>query len=107
MIRADLHRKTNRLLNGLARLGLRTLNRSGTPIIEIPVGSRVDATVLGNHLFNRGIYVTLAPYPLVPRRNVGFRIQVTAANTDPEITHLLTVLTEITDMFPHIISAGP
>jgi 8-amino-7-oxononanoate synthase len=107
MIRADLHRKTNRLLSGLARLRLRTLNRSGTPVIEIPVGNRVDTTVLGNHLFNRGIYVTMAPYPVVPRRNVGFRIQVTAANTDPEVTHLLTVLTEITDMFPHVISAGP
>ena len=36
-------------------------------------------------LFDRGVYVTLAAYPLVPKHEVGFRLQVTAANTDAEI----------------------
>jgi len=36
--------------------------------------------------------VTLAAYPLVPRNEVGFRIQVTAANSDAEIDRLLEVL---------------
>ena len=43
-----------------------------------------SATV-GRFLFERGIYVTLAAYPLVPKDEVGFRIQVTAANTDEQI----------------------
>ncbi len=99
-IRADLHRKTARVLDGLAQLGLRTLNRSGTPIIEVPIGTPEDTDAIGIHLFNRGIYVTMAPYPVVPRADVGVRIQVTAANTDEEIAHLLTVLAEIAAMFP-------
>jgi 8-amino-7-oxononanoate synthase len=45
-------------------------------------------------LWRRGIYVTMAAYPLVPRDQVGFRVQVTAANTDEEIDQLNTVLTE-------------
>ncbi|WP_322759770.1 pyridoxal phosphate-dependent aminotransferase family protein [Frankia sp. Cr2] len=99
-IRADLHRKTARVLDGLVQLGLRTLNRSGTPIIEVPIGTPEDTDAMGIHLFNRGIYVTMAPYPVVPRADVGVRIQITAANTDEEITHLLTVLAEIAAMFP-------
>jgi 8-amino-7-oxononanoate synthase len=43
--------------------------------------------------------VTLAPYPVVPRREVGFRIQVTAANTAEQVDHLLAVLEELDDRF--------
>ena len=39
--------------------------------------------------------MTLAAYPLVPRDQVGFRVQVTAANTDEEIDQLNAVLTEL------------
>jgi hypothetical protein len=49
--------------------------------------------------------VTLAFYPGVPREEVGFRIQVTAANTDEEITVLLTVLDQLADVIP-LASAG-
>jgi 8-amino-7-oxononanoate synthase len=37
----------------------------------------------------------MAAYPLVPRHQVGFRIQMTAANTDAEIDHLLNTLSEM------------
>jgi 8-amino-7-oxononanoate synthase len=53
----------------------------------------VDA--VGKLLWERGIYVTLAAYPLVPRHEVGFRAQVTAANTDEEIDELNAVITEL------------
>ena len=39
-------------------------------------------------LFDRGIYATMAVYPLVPRDEVGFRLQLTAANTDEQVDHL-------------------
>ena len=44
--------------------------------------------------------MTLAAYPLVPKDEVGFRIQVTAANTDEQITRLIEVLGELADRFP-------
>ena len=47
---------------------------------------------LGRYLFDHGQYATLAAYPLVPKNEVGFRIQVTAANTDEQIDELIEVL---------------
>ena len=39
--------------------------------------------------------MTLAAYPLVPRDEVGFRIQLTAANTDAEVDTLIAALEEL------------
>jgi len=96
-IRADLYRKTSRVLRHVHALGLHTPNTSGTPIIELPIADERELDQVGRILFDRGIYVTLAAYPLVPKNQVGFRVQVTAANTDDEIDQLndaLTVLAE-------------
>lgn len=94
-IRADLHRKTAHVLDAIGMLGLGTPNRSGLPIIGLSLQRAEDIDAVGQFLFDRGIYVTLAAYPLVSRRDVGFRIQVTAANTDTEIEHLCLVLKEL------------
>ena len=74
-------------------------NRSGYPLIEIPLARHEDIDVVGRYLFDRGIYVTMAAYPLVPKDEVGFRIQITAANGDEEIDLLCQVLGEISDRF--------
>jgi 8-amino-7-oxononanoate synthase len=100
LIRADLHRKTTRVLDCLEDLGVATPNRSGLPVIEVPLGDPEQIDEVGRFLYDRGVYVTLAVYPLVPRSQVGFRIQVTAANTDEEITQLTAVLRELTEQFP-------
>ena len=84
-MRAELHRKTARVLEALARLGAATPNTSGLPIIEVPLVDHEQIDAVGRFLFERGIYVTLAAYPLVPKDEVGFRVQVTAANTDEQI----------------------
>jgi 8-amino-7-oxononanoate synthase len=39
--------------------------------------------------------VTLAAFPLVPKEEVGFRVQLTAANTDQEVDRLLDALAEL------------
>jgi len=44
--------------------------------------------------------VTLAFYPRVPREEVGFRIQVTAANTDDQVSELLGALDRLADVVP-------
>ena len=43
--------------------------------------------------------MTLAAYPLVPRSEVGFRIQLTAANTDAEVDSLIEVLGSLANRF--------
>src|SRR5919112_1470556 len=98
-IRADLLRKTDRVLDTVRELGMRTPNTSRFPIIELPLAHDEDIDALGDFLFERGIYVTLAAYPLVPRDQVGFRVQTTSANTDAQIEHLCSVLREVADRF--------
>lgn len=98
-IRADLWRKTDRVLQCLDGLGVHTPNRSGFPIIEVPLARHEDIDAAGRFLFDNGIYVTLAAYPLVPRSEVGFRIQVTAANSDAEVDALVDVLEKLAAVF--------
>jgi 8-amino-7-oxononanoate synthase len=98
-IRADLWLKTDRVLRRLHQLGIHTPNRSGFPIIEVPLARSEDVGRIGDFLFENGIYVTLAAYPLVPRDEVGFRVQVTAANTTAEIDTLLDVLGRAANAF--------
>jgi 8-amino-7-oxononanoate synthase len=98
-IRADLWDKTDRVLRCLERLGAHTPNHSGFPIIEVPLAHGEDIDAVGRFLFANGIYVTLAAYPLVPRDEVGFRIQVTAANTLAEIEQLTDVLEMLANAF--------
>ena len=96
-LRLALCERTHQVLDCLERLDVYTPNRSGFPIIEIPLRDyrRVDAA--GRLLFDRGVYVTLAAYPLVPKEEVGFRVQLTAANTAAEVDLLLEALEELAD----------
>ena len=96
-LRASIWDKTNRVLDCLERVGAHTPNHSGLPIVEVPVAHHERIGEVGSLLFERGIYVTLAAYPLVPRDEVGIRVQITAANTDAEIDRLVLALTDLAD----------
>jgi 8-amino-7-oxononanoate synthase len=99
-LRALLWQRTRRILDHLDKLGAFTLNRSGFPIVEVPLADPDDLARAGRFLLDRGIYVTLAFYPGVPRQEVGFRIQVTAANTDDQVGELLVALDRLADVAP-------
>ncbi|MGO9961168.1 MAG: aminotransferase class I/II-fold pyridoxal phosphate-dependent enzyme, partial [Solirubrobacteraceae bacterium] len=98
-LRWTLSRLTARVLRHLGELGIYTPNRSGLPIIEVPLADADSVGEVGDLLFDKGIYVTMAVYPLVPRDQVGFRLQLTAANTDEQVDHLCEVLTEVSSRF--------
>ncbi|MFC9701279.1 aminotransferase class I/II-fold pyridoxal phosphate-dependent enzyme [Streptomyces sp. NPDC056943] len=106
-IRADLYRKTAVVLAHVRGLGLATPNTDGLPIIEIPLADAEDLDAVAAFLWEHGIYVTLASYPLVPRDRVGFRIQITAANTDEEIGQLCEALTALAERFTLQHSGAP
>jgi 8-amino-7-oxononanoate synthase len=99
-LRAVLWAKTRRVLDHLEKLGAFTLNRSGFPIVEVPLADPDDLARAGRFLLDRGIYVTLAFYPGVPREEVGFRLQLTAANTAEEVDELLAALDRLADVVP-------
>jgi 8-amino-7-oxononanoate synthase len=98
-IRAALWRKAEQVLGCLDRLGAHTPNRSGFPLVEVPLADHTEIAEVGQFLFDHGIYVTLAAYPLVPKSEVGFRIQITAANTQAEIDQLVDVLGRLAQRF--------
>ncbi len=98
-IRADLAGKTHKVLQSLKHLGIATPNQSGFPIMEIPLARHQDVDEVGRYLFDAGIYATMAAYPLVPKDEVGFRLQVTAANSDREIDLLIEVLHDLDKNF--------
>jgi 8-amino-7-oxononanoate synthase len=97
--RFAIWQRSHRVLDALERLDIVTPNESGFPLIEIPLADHDEIDDVGRYLFNEGIYATMAAYPLVPKDEVGFRIQVTAANTDEEIDHLIEVLGSLRDRF--------
>ena len=99
LYRRDLWHRTHRVLDALEGLEIWTPNQSGYPIIEIPLADHAEIDRVGRFLFDHGIYVTMAAYPLVPKEEVGFRVQVTAANTDEEIEHLIDVLGLVRERF--------
>ena len=96
-LRRVLCERTRRVLDCLHRLGVHTPNLSGFPIVEIPLRDHLRIDAVGRLLFERGVYVTLAAYPLVPRDEVGFRVQLTAANTDAEVDMLIAALEELAE----------
>ena len=96
-LRAMLYGKTRRVLDHLEKLGAATLNTSSFPIIEVPLADPDSLDRVGELLFERGIYTTLAFYPGVPRHQVGFRLQLTAIHTNDQVDELLVVLDELAD----------
>ncbi|MEU6352289.1 aminotransferase class I/II-fold pyridoxal phosphate-dependent enzyme [Streptomyces sp. NPDC047072] len=98
-LRAAIHRRTVRVLDHLAALDVATLNTHELPIVEIPLADPADLDAVAAFLWEEGIYVTLAAHPLVPRDRVGFRVQITALNSDEDIDRLNRTLTALAARF--------
>jgi 7-keto-8-aminopelargonate synthetase-like enzyme len=96
-LRADLYRMTRTVLDELTVMGVHTPNHTGTPVIEVPLANSDQLATVADALWRDGIYVTLAAYPLVPRDQVGFRIQLTAAHTDEQVGELVAALRRLAD----------
>jgi 8-amino-7-oxononanoate synthase len=96
-LRGELYRLTMRVLSHVRDLNVFTLNTDNTPIIELPIAEDRDLVEVSYDLWRRGLYVTLAPYPGVPRDHVGFRVQVTAAHTDEQVDRLLAAITAMAE----------
>jgi 8-amino-7-oxononanoate synthase len=98
-IRHVLHDRTQRVLDTIDELSLDAGNESGLPIIQVPLADPDRVSEVGDMLFERGLYVTMCPYPIVPRREAGFRVQITAANGEEHIDRLVSALHELQDLF--------
>jgi 8-amino-7-oxononanoate synthase len=98
-MRATLHARTRAILDCCDELQLDVVNDSGLPIIQIPLEDPERVSEVGDLLFDRGLYVTMCPHPIVPLREAGFRVQVTAANGEDHVDRLNDALHELQDLF--------
>ena len=96
-LRSHLYGLTRRLLDHVAALRAFTLNTDGTPIVELPIAPDRDLIEVSEVLWRRNLFVTLAPYPGVPRDKVGFRIQLTSAHTSEQLEALMAVLSDLAE----------
>ncbi len=105
-IRLDLYQKSKHLREAIQAMHLRSDNTTDFPIFNFYLKNAADVDPVSDFLFERGVYVTLAPYPMVSAADVGFRVQLTAANTYEEINHLIAVVKELKEKFEMQLSEG-
>ena len=94
-IRSILWQRTQQALSGLRALGFRVDNKTGFPILLVHVGDTKKLIQTANLLFDEGILVTAAPYPMVKKGEEAHRITITAANTEEEIDQLIAAFSKI------------
>ncbi len=98
LIRGDLYRKSKKLNDAINAMGFRNDNTTDFPIFNIYLEDPSTLDFVTDFLWKNNTYVTLCPYPMVARKDVGFRIQVTASNTDEEVDYLISVLKKLQDL---------
>lgn len=95
--RATLHRLTRKALVGLRALGYSVESRTEFPILSVWIGDTQRLIRLSRILLDRGVLVTLGPYPMVPRGKEVLRITLTSANTDAQVETLLAAFAHARD----------
>lgn len=93
--RAILWKLTKKVIDGLRELDYVVQNKTGFPIVSVHIGDTDTLIKTANKLFDEGILVTVAPYPMVKKGNETLRITVTAANTETEVDQLLCAFNKI------------
>ena len=96
-IRKKLWTLTERIIIGLRQRGFTVINKTGFPIISVLIGNSDDLIATANLLFDEGILVTTAPYPMVKKGEECHRITITASNTHEEVDQLLFAFEKVAD----------
>jgi len=95
--RKQLWDVTGSAIAGLRELGFTVMNETGFPIASVWVGDTDDLIATANILFEEGILVTVAPYPMVKKGDECHRLTFTAANTEEEVETLLKAFGKVKD----------
>jgi 8-amino-7-oxononanoate synthase len=89
MLRQNLYQLTKMAVDGIRALGFYIDNDTYFPIVSAWIGDTDHLIRASEILWENGILVTLAPYPMVRRGQETLRITITAANTKMEVEQLL------------------
>jgi 8-amino-7-oxononanoate synthase len=96
-LRIKLYQLTRRVIDGLRGLGFEIDNDTYFPIVSVWIGDTRHLIEASRILWNKGILITLAPYPMVRKGEEALRITVTAANDDQEVDQLLGAFSQVRD----------
>lgn len=93
--RTQVYQLTQRLMHGTRALGYEVINDNYFPIVCVVIGKTHDVIEACKILWEYGILITPALYPIVPRDKGLLRFSITAANTAEEIDRSLAVLAAV------------
>jgi 8-amino-7-oxononanoate synthase len=95
VLRLELHRLTTRVLGALAAMGIHIPNRAGYPIVEVPLMEPAELVSVSRFLIDNGIFAGLTARP----GEAGIRLQLTSANTEHQVAHLIEALLAMAERF--------
>ncbi|MEM9459721.1 MAG: aminotransferase class I/II-fold pyridoxal phosphate-dependent enzyme [Myxococcota bacterium] len=93
--RARIYSLTHRLVTGSEALGYEVVNDNHFPIVGVVIGSTEDVIMACHVLWEYGILITPALYPIVPMGRGLLRFSITAANAPEEIERSLDALAAV------------
>ncbi len=95
MWRAEIYRLTHRMITGSKALGFEVINDNYFPIVCVVIGKTRDVVEACKILWEYGILITPALYPIVPKDKGLLRFSITAANTEEEIDRAVESLAAV------------
>ena len=95
-LRQRLWQNSNRLYDGLARLGF-DLGPEVSPVVAVKLPEPKAAVMLWNALIDAGVYTNIAIPPATPNSLSLLRVSVSAAHDDEQIAKALAIFAEAGD----------
>ncbi|MCX6732331.1 MAG: pyridoxal phosphate-dependent aminotransferase family protein [Candidatus Roizmanbacteria bacterium] len=95
ILRKKLYQLTKKAVDGIRDLGFHVFNSTYFPIASVQIGDAKKLVETANILFDEGILVTVAPYPMVKKGEESHRLTFTSANTDEEIDQLINAFKKV------------
>lgn len=93
--RKQLYKLTKRAVDGLRQLDYKINNDTYFPIVSAHIGDSVALDRASKILWDNGILITLAPYPMVKKGNESLRITITASNTEEQVENLINAFRKV------------
>lgn len=98
MWRAQVYKLTHKLVTEAKAMGFEVINDNYFPIVGVVIGKTRDVVEACKILWEYGILITPALFPIVPMDQGRLRFSITAANTEEEIDRSLEALAAVRQM---------
>ncbi len=96
--RKQIYKLTYKLVTEARALGFEVVNDNFFPIVGIVIGTTKNVITACNILWDYGILITPALFPIVPMDQGLLRFSITAANTEEQIDQSLSALATVRNM---------